>query len=191
MDPTKLYSNPPVGKISMAGQGAVYSQKGWILAGGATTIPAPKPRKRPDPVTCMECGGVFTPSGLEMHKGSRKCELRQIARPMQTEIDLEVRRLELESKHRVLKNVATAIQRRGLEELTGLELASTKLYQTDLECMILDEYWVNTWVFQLWYRENKKGYTRRAYATLEKLAAMPEAERESELGLILLRLLDE
>lgn len=146
--------------------------------------------KKRDTMVCPECGGYFTPSGLEMHRGSKKCELRVIARPLQEKVDAESQRLELSSKTRVYKNVATAIVRRGLTELCGLEKARTKLYQTDLECKILEEYWVHDWVYRLWRHHNRSGYTRRAYATLESINKLPDDERDSEIGLILLRMLN-
>lgn len=90
------------------------------------------------------------------------------------------------SKAPVVKNVASALYRRNLEDMCGLEKASTKLMHTDIDCTVLDEYWVYEWVYRIWKQQNDSGYTRTAYALLEELNEMSQEQRESEIGIIML-----
>jgi rRNA maturation protein Nop10 len=140
----------------------------------------------PDTTVCHECGNYFTPSGLRMHAGSEKCRLTKIATPMRMSTEKEYTRRRMTGKHPVLTNVALAIKRRNLEDMCGLELAPTKLLHSDISCAILDQYWVNEWVYRIWQKYNKNGYTRQAYVILENLKGMPTKDRDSEIGLILL-----
>lgn len=142
-------------------------------------------------VVCHECGGYFTPAGLQMHKGSRKCSLRKEAIPLKKLTDENLRTMDLADKESVVTNIAVALERRGLSELSGLETCETKLILTDLECGTKDEYWVHKWVKKLWTKYSNEGYTRKFYAIMEKLLELPENERDSEIGLILLGLYDE
>lgn len=89
-------------------------------------------------------------------------------------------------KSPVVKNVASALYRRNLEDMCGLEKASTKLIHTDIDCLVLDEYWVHEWVYRIWKQQNDSGYTRTAYALLEELNEMSQDQRESEIGIIML-----
>ena len=143
------------------------------------------------PVVCHECGGYFTASGLRMHAGSAKCRLNQRARPLQLEVEKEHARLKSKGKHVVVTNVALALERRNLEEVCGLEKAGTKLLHTDLNCYILDQYWVHDWVYRIWQRYNQQGYTRTAYSQFEKLAQLSERDRQAEIGMIMLHMLSQ
>lgn len=91
----------------------------------------------------------------------------------------------------VITNVAQALMRRNLEELTGLESAETKLVLTDLDCYVKTEYWVYGWVKQLWSKYSNEGYTRNFYERMKELERMNPDDRDSEIGLILLGLTDE
>lgn len=140
---------------------------------------------------CHECGGYFTPMGLRMHEGSRKCAIRKESIPLKKTTDTNLRKMDLADKESVVANIATAIERRGLSELTGLEISETKLVLTDQYCETKNEYWVHKWVKKLWSKYADEGYTRKFYAIMEKLLELPQEERESEIGLILLGLYDD
>ena len=145
-------------------------------------------RPRIEAVVCSECGGYFTPLGLRMHEGSEKCNLNKRAKPLTEATDKERRRMENKGKTPVVKNVATALFRRNLENMCGLEKAKTKLLHTDIDCTVLEEYWVHEWVYKIWEQHNRTGYTRDAYSKLEKLNELSKDERDREIGLILLNL---
>ena len=142
--------------------------------------------RKVETVVCYECGNYFTPTGLNMHEGSEKCRLTKIAKPMKAATVEEQDRMRSKGKAPVVKNVASALFRRNLESLCGLEKASTKLLHTDIDCTVLDEYWVHEWVYRIWQEHNENGYTRVAYTLLQRLDDMPQDERESEIGLIML-----
>lgn len=139
-----------------------------------------------DAVVCHECGNFFTPSGLRMHEGSEKCRLTKIARPLREATVEECKRMSSLGKAPIVKNVASALFRRNLEGLCGLEKASTRLMHSDMDCTVLDEYWVHEWVFRIWEKHNTEGYTRKAYALLESLNEMSQDQRDREIGLIML-----
>ena len=147
-----------------------------------------KRRQRPPLVVCHECGRMLTSAGLRMHAGSKKCDLRKIARPMLEATEAETARLEEQGKVSIVSNVAQALERRGLTELTGLVKAETKLFQTDLVCEIWEQWWVDEWVQRIWQKHRDKGYTRSAYTLLERLNEMDQDTRESEIGLIFLEM---
>ena len=121
-----------------------------------------------------------------MHTGSRKCAVRREAIPLRQLTDANTSKLIRDDKETVVTNIALAIERRGLAELTGLEVSTTKLVLADTYCETKDEFWVHRWVKNLWKKYADEGYTRKFYAIMEKLQAMPEEDRESEIGLILL-----
>lgn len=146
------------------------------------------PKKKLDAVVCHECAQYFTPSGLHMHTGSEKCRLAKIAKPMSESAQAEFDRMKQKGKHPVVKNVALALQRRRLESISGLEKAPTKLMHSDIDCVIIDQYWVEGWVYNLWKKHNKIGYTRAAYSMLEGLNKLSLEDRESKIGLILLNM---
>lgn len=141
---------------------------------------------QPKAAVCHECGGYFTLAGLRMHENTAKCKLAKIAKPLSIEAEVEYNRVKASSKHVVVKNVALAISRRGLAEVCGLEKAGTKLMHTDMECYILDQYWVHEWVYLIWNKYNEKGYTRQAYQLFENLGTLSEEDRESEIGMLIL-----
>jgi hypothetical protein len=141
-----------------------------------------------DTVVCHACAGYFTPSGLRMHMGSEKCRLATIAKPMKEAVTKEYSKRRAIGKHPIVKNVALALKRRNLETLCALELAPTKLMHTDIDCSILEQYWVSEWVYRIWERYNKSGYTRQAYVLLENLSTLSVQDRESEIGLLLLQM---
>lgn len=145
----------------------------------------------PNATVCHECGGYFTPMGLRMHEGSRKCSIRKEAIPLRKITNENLRKMDLADKESVVTNIAVAIERRGLAELTGLEISETKLVLTDQYCETKNEYWVHKWVKKLWAKYADEGYTRKFYAIMEKLLELPQEERESEIGLILLGLYDD
>lgn len=140
---------------------------------------------------CHECGGYFTPAGLRMHTGSRKCAVRKEAIPLKERTDQNLLRMEKADKESVVTNIAMAIERRGLSDLSGLEITETKLVLGDTYCATKDEYWVHRWVKNLWKKYAEEGYTRKFYAIMDKLLAMPKDERDSEIGLILLGMCDD
>jgi hypothetical protein len=151
------------------------------------TIPMKRPiTSRPEAVVCHECGKPFTPTGLAMHAGTAKCRLTQRSVPLKAETEKEQERMRAKSKAPVVKNVASALYRRNLEGMCGLESASTKLIHTDVDCLVLEEYWVYEWVYRIWKQQNDSGYTRTAYALLEELNEMSQDQRESEIGIIML-----
>ena len=86
----------------------------------------------------------------------------------------------------IVKNVAKAICSRKLESICGLDKVKTRLVHTDIDCYALEEYWVDEWVFRIWDKYNKEGYTRKAYTLFEKLKSLSKDDRDSEIGLILL-----
>ncbi len=141
---------------------------------------------RPEAVVCHECGNFFTPTGLNMHRGSEKCRLAKEAKPLKVATNKEQDRMRARGKAPIVKNVASALYRRNLEGMCGLERAKTKLMHTDIDCTVLDEYWVHEWVYRIWKEQNDSGYTRNAYTLLEKLNELPKDQRESEIGLIML-----
>lgn len=145
-------------------------------------------RPRTEAVVCKECGGYFTPLGLRMHEGTNKCNLNKRARPLTESVEKERKRMEGKGKVPVVKNVATALFRRNLEHMSGLEKADTKLLHTDIDCTVLEEFWVHEWVYKIWEQHNRTGYTRDAYSKLEKLNELSKEERDREIGLILLNL---
>lgn len=126
-----------------------------------------------------------------MHTGSRKCDVTKEAIPLKERTDANLRKMDKAGKESVVTNIATAIQRRGLEELTGLEISETKLVMAHTYCETKDEFWVHRWVRKLWKKYADEGYTRKFYAIMEKLRDLPEDERDSEIGLILLGMYDE
>ena len=142
--------------------------------------------RKAETVVCYECGNYFTPTGLSMHEGSEKCRLTKLAKPLKVETLEEQARMQAKGKACIAKNVAKAIHSRNLSEMCGLEKAKTKLLHTDMDCAVLEEYWVHEWVFRIWEQQNRTGYTRTAYSLLENLNRMPKDERESEIGLIML-----
>ena len=146
------------------------------------------PKKAPplDARLCHDCGKVFTAAGLKMHKGSYKCELATMAKPMKEEVDATISEMVDKGKVPIVKNVALAIIRRGVEEVCGLEVAPTKLVHTDIDCYIEDQYWVESWIHKIWQNYNKQGYTRAAYNLFKELSELPLEARESKIGLILL-----
>lgn len=151
------------------------------------TKPMKRPiTSRPEAVVCHECGKPFTPTGLAMHSGTAKCRLTQRSVPLKAATEMEQARMRSKCKSPVVKNVASALYRRNLEGMCGLEKASTKLIHTDIDCLVLDEYWVHEWVYRIWKEQNDSGYTRNAYSLLEKLNELPKDQRESEIGLIML-----
>lgn len=89
-------------------------------------------------------------------------------------------------KSPIVKNVASALFRRNLENMCGLEMVKTKLIHTDIDCTVLPEYWVHEWVYRIWKQHNEEGYSRKAYALLEDLNAMSQDLRDREIGLIML-----
>lgn len=141
---------------------------------------------RPEAVVCYECGNFFTPTGLNMHRGSEKCRLAKEAKPLREATLKEQARMQAKGKASIVKNVASALYRRNLEDMCGLESAPTKLIHTDIDCTVLTEYWVHEWVYRIWKEQNDSGYTRNAYSLLEKLNDLPKDQRESEIGLIML-----
>lgn len=126
-----------------------------------------------------------------MHTGSRKCAVRKEAIPLRQRTDANLLEMDKAGKESVVTNIAMALERRGLAELTGLEISETKLVLGDTYCETKDEYWVHRWVKKLWKKYANEGYTRKFYAIMEKLLALPEDERDSEIGLILLGMYDD
>jgi hypothetical protein len=121
-----------------------------------------------------------------MHAGSEKCKLTQQSRPLKEATKKEKERMRAKGKAPVVKNVASALFRRNLEHMCGLESARTKLIHTDIDCTVLDEYWVYEWVYRIWNQHNSEGYSRKAYALLEALEELSQDERDREIGLIML-----
>ena len=126
-----------------------------------------------------------------MHRGTRKCELAQQAVALKGRVHTAWNELDRAGKVPVSTNIATALQRRGLSQLAGLEIADTKLVYTDMECYIKEEPWVHRWVKWLWKKHNDEGYTRTFYTQMEQIQNLPPEEREKEVGLILLRSSDQ
>jgi len=123
-----------------------------------------------------------------MHAGTQKCNLNKRAIPLIESVKKERKRMAGKGKVPVVKNVATALLRRNLGHMCGLEKAYTKLLHTDIDCTILEEFWVQEWVYKIWEQHNRTGYTRDAYAKLEKLNELSKDERDREIGLILLNI---
>jgi len=138
------------------------------------------------PVVCNECGVYITPEGWRMHAGSEKWKLTQQSRPRKEATKREKERMRAKGKAPVVKNVASALFRRNLENMCGLEMAKTKLIHTDIDCTVLPEYWVHEWVYRIWKQHNDDGYSRKAYALLEALDELSKDERDREIGLIML-----
>lgn len=159
--------------------------KAWAKVVKATDHTKPT-IKTTTPTVCHECGGYFTPAGLAMHTGSNKCEINKRARPLAELVKKNRDTLKHKDKEPIVTNIAQAIRRRGLMDLTGLESAKTKLVKTDLECYVKEEFWVYSWVKMLWKKYSDEGYTRKFYMRMENLLSMPLNDRESEIGLILL-----
>lgn len=123
-----------------------------------------------------------------MHTGSEKCRLAQVAIPLKASTEAEYKRMKQKGKKVVVKNVALALARRGLQDICGLEQVGTKLMHTDIDCTVLEQYWIHEWAYLIWARDNARGYTRAAYQILEELKSMSIEDREIEIGLLMLNI---
>jgi len=110
--------------------------------------------------------------GYPNHKNSRVCRAKAATRETRQQIDDKHRELKASGKLPIDRIVAKALERRGLEDLTGLTYAVTK-YFLDVRKEQLEEIevpWVDVWVRKCYTALGTvRSYPNPAYVELEKI----------------------
>jgi hypothetical protein len=136
---------------------------------------------------CPDCDKFYTEIGIKLHRGKKRCLRVKAEIPMALEVKRRKKELEYSGKETIYKNVADALERRGLGPVCGLEIALTRFIdgQGLVDSIVAKEYWIHSWVRALWVKHS--GFTPVFYQKLEPLYNMSPEDLQNAVGMLMLQ----
>lgn len=132
-------------------------------------------------VECSLCGLIMKPQGFHNHKGSKVCARYTLFRPRIEVVKNTIKELTDKGKVSITRTTSNALERRDLEDITGLEFAKTEYGIFEDSFYPYERPWVYEWVYKgfLYYANTTIVSPNLMYGELQaiKNADDPEAAK--------------